>query len=142
MIKTKEELSITVKNARLLTRQELVDYEDQMPDISSGCCWWLADLDDYGDVAYAEGNYTEDDMCCAKDEANTWLRVALDIEGDISQGNQFVYCGYVFTALSNNLAVSNNFLGCVKYSDEELLPYIEDDSDDCTIAAIIGTLLQ
>ena len=142
MIKTKEELNLKVQNARLLTRDELSEFEDQIPNVSMNCSWWLADKDDYDDVAYAEGNYTDDDMYCSKDEANTWLRVALDIEGDVSAGDEFVYCGYVFTALSDSLAISNNFLGCAKYLDEEMLPYVEDDSNDCTIVTIIDTLLQ
>ena len=142
MIKTKEELNLKVQNARLLTRDELLKFEDQIPSVSMSCSWWLADKDDYDDVAYAEGNYTDDDMYCAKDESNTWIRVALDIEGDVSTGDEFVYCGYVFTALSDSLAISNNFLGCAKYLDEEMLPYLEDDSNDCTIVTIIDTLLQ
>lgn len=141
MIKTKEELSIAVKNARLLTRDELSEFEDQMPSVSMGCSWWLADKDDYDDVAYAEGNYTDDDMYCAKDEPNTWLRVALDIAGAASEGDEFVYCGYAFTVLSKDLAISNNFLGCAKYLDEEMLPYVEDNSEDCTITAVIDTLI-
>lgn len=141
MIKTKEELSLKVKNLRLLTRDELSDYEEQMPETSMGCSWWLAEKDEYGDVAYAEGNYTDDDMFCAKDGPNTWIRVALDIEGDVSAGDEFIHCGYVFKALSDNLAISNNFLGCAKYLDEEMLPYVEDDSEECTIFAIIDTLL-
>lgn len=137
MIKTLTELNLKVNNARLLTRQELMDFEDQLPDISMGCCWWLDDEDEYGDVAYAEGNYTDDDMYCSKDEANTWLRVALDVEGDINAGDEFVYCGYVFTVLSADLAISNNFLGCAKYLDEELV----DENDECTIDAVIATML-
>ena len=142
MIKTKEELNLKVQKARLLTRDELSEFEDQIPSVSMGCSWWLADKDDYDDVAYAEGNYTDDDMYCAKDEPNTWIRVALDIEGDASAGDEFVYCGYVFTALSDNLAISNNFLGCAKYLDEEMLPYVEDDSEESTIFVILDTLLQ
>ena len=142
MVKTATELNLKVSKARLLTKQELIDHLEQVPKISYGCCWWLADLDAYGDAAYAEGNYTEEDMYCSKDEPNTWLRVALDIEGDANEGDEFVYCGYVFTALSNDLAISNNFLGCAKYFDEEALTYITDGSDDCTIDAIIDALLQ
>ena len=56
-------------------------------------------------------------MVCPKYEPNIWLRVALDIEGDIDECEEFVYCGYVFTALSEDLAISNNVLGCVKYVD-------------------------
>ena len=142
MINQGTDINLKVYRARLLTKQEFVDYEYQLPEISSGCTWWLEDIDDYGDVAYAEGNYTDDDMYCSKDEANTWIRVALDIEGDVSAGDEFVYCGYVFTALSDDLAISNNFLGCAKYLDEEILPYVEDDCDECTIGAIINTMIS
>ena len=83
MIKTKEQLNLKIKNARLLTKYELVEHEEQLPEIDMGSPWWLDDEDDYGDIAYAEGNYTDDDMYCSNNEANTWLRVALDIEGDI-----------------------------------------------------------
>lgn len=141
MIKTTEELKLRVKKARLLTRQELNDYEERMPDIPLSCEWWLADVDDYGDVAYAEGNYTEEDAYCPADSDNTWLRVALDIEGDINVGDEFVCRGYVFTAISEDLAISNNFLGCAKYLDEGILSYMEDDGGDCTITALIDTML-
>jgi hypothetical protein len=142
MIKGKEELNLKVKNARLLTREELAEYEDQLPDIDMGCAWWLADEDDYGDVAYAEGKYSDEDMYCSNNEANTWLRVVLEIVGDIDVGDEFVHCGYVFTALSKNLAISNNFLGCVKYMDEELLPYVANPNTECTIGAVISTMIH
>ena len=140
MIRTEKELK--VKNARLLTRYELVEHEEQLPDIDMGSPWWLDDEDDYGDIAYAEGNYTDDDKYCSNNEVNTWLRVALDIEGDISAGDEFVHCGYVFTALSKNLAISNNFLGCAKYMDEELLPYVANPDTECTISAVISTMIR
>lgn len=142
MIKLKEELNLKVKNARLLTRDELDEYGDQMPDIDMGCAWWLADEDDYGDIAYAEGNYSDDDMYCSNNEANTWLRVVLEIVGDVEVGDEFVHCGYVFTALSKNLAISNNFLGCAKYMDEELLPYVANPETECTIGAVISTMIH
>ena len=142
MIKTKEELNLKVKNARLLTRDELDEYGNQMPDVDMGCTWWLADEDDYGDIAYAEGNYSDDDMYCSNKEANTWLRVALEIVGDIEVGDEFVHCGYVFTALSKTLAISNNFLGCAKYMDEELLPYVANPDTECTIGAVISTMIH
>lgn len=142
MVKTKEDLNLKVKNARLLTREELAEYEDQLPDIDMGCAWWLADEDDYGDIAYAEGNYSDEDMYCSNNEANTWLRVVLEIVGDVEVGDEFVHCGYVFTALSKNLAISNNFLGCAKYMDEELLPYVANPETECTIGAVISTMIH
>ena len=142
MIKAKEELNLKVKNARLLTREELAEYEDQLPDIDMGCAWWLADEDDYGDIAYAEGNYSDEDMYCSNNDANTWLRVALEIVGDIDVGDEFVHCGYAFTALSKNLAISNNFLGCAKYMDEEMLPYVANPETECTIGAVISTMIH
>jgi hypothetical protein len=142
MVKTKEDLNLKVKNARLLTREELAEYEDQLPDIDMGCAWWLADEDDYGDIAYAEGNYSDEDMYCSNNEANTWLRVDLEIVGDVEVGDEFVHCGYVFTALSKNLAISNNFLGCAKYMDEELLPYVANPETECTIGAVISTMIH
>jgi hypothetical protein len=142
MIKAKEDLNLKVKNARLLTREELAEYEDQLPDIDMGCAWWLADEDDYGDIAYAEGNYSDEDMYCSNNEANTWLRVVLEIVGDVEVGDEFVHCGYVFTALSKNLAISNNFLGCAKYMDEELLPYVANPETECTIGAVISTMIH
>jgi hypothetical protein len=138
MIRTIEELNLSVKKARLLTKAELADYQNQMPAISMWGNWWLADGDGYGDIAYAEGNYTDDSMSCSPDEPNTLLRVALDIEGDINAGDEFIFCGYVFTALSEELAISNNFNGCVKYFDEEMV----DEDDDCTINAVINTMFM
>ena len=142
MVKTKEDLNLEVRNARLLTKVELAEYEEQIPEIDMGCAWWLADEGDYGDVAYAEGNYSDEDMYCSNNEANTWLRVVLEIVGDIDVGDEFVHCGYVFTALSKNLAISNNFLGCAKYMDEELLPYVANPETECTIGAVISTMIH
>jgi hypothetical protein len=122
MIKTEKELELKVKDARLLTKAELEEYGDYMPKISSAYCWWLADVDETDEdyVAYAEGKYTEEDMFCNISEPNTWIIAALDIEcANIKAGDEFIHCGYVFTALSEKLAVSNNFLGCAKYYDEE-----------------------
>lgn len=80
-------------------------------------------------------------MVCPKYEPNIWLRVALDIEGAIDEGAKFVYCGYVFTALSEDLAISNNVLGCVKYVDEELILFVTDEGKG-TIGAVISTLIH
>lgn len=146
MIKTAEELELKVNKARLLTRAELLEHEDYIPYVSSNYTWWLADVDEDfgGEVAYAEGNYTEDEMFCAPDTANTFVRVALDIEGEnISAGDEFAYCGYVFTALSSELAISNNFLGSAKYYDEEIVEYIySDDEITCTLDAVIASMLD
>ena len=81
---------------------------------------------------------------CAQLESvvNTWLRVVLEIVGDVEVGDEFVHCGYVFTALSKNLAISNNFLGCAKYMDEELLPYVANPETECTIGAVISTMIH
>ena len=84
--------------------------------------WWLADVDEFDDdyIAYAEGTESDDDMLSRKDQPNIWIIAALDIEcANIHAGDEFVHCGYVFTALSEKLAVSNNFLGCAKYYDED-----------------------
>ena len=81
-------------------------------------------------------------MYCSNNEANTWLRVVLEIVGDIDIGDEFVHCGYAFTALSKNLAISNNFLGCAKYMDEELLPYVANPETECTIGAVISTMIH
>lgn len=142
MVKTKEDLNLKIRNARLLTKVELAEYEEQIPEIDMGCPWWLDDEDDYGDIAYAEGNYSDEDMYCSNNEANTWLRVVLEIVGDVEVGDEFVHCGYVFTALSKNLAISNNFLGCAKYMDEELLPYVANPETECTIGAVISTMIH
>ena len=59
---------------------------------------------------------------------------------------KFVHCGYVFTALSNSLAISNNFLGCAKYLDEEMCSYIEGVGrippfNECTLGDVIYTMI-
>lgn len=145
MIKTATELNITVKNARLLTRKELNEHESSLPEISD-CAWWLADVDIFDDdyIAYAEGNYTDEDMFCHKSESNTMLRVALDITSNsIEIGEPFEYRGYIFTVLSNNLAISNNFLGMAKYFDEEITEFIFSDEEiTCTINAVIENMLM
>ena len=144
MIKTATELNITVKNARLLTRKELNEHESSLPEISDSA-WWLADVDIFDDdyIAYAEGNYTDEDMFCHKSESNTMLRVALDITStSIEIGESFEYRGYIFTVLSDNLAISNNFLGMAKYFDEEITEYILSDEEiTCTINAVIENML-
>lgn len=145
MIKTATELNIAVKNARLLTRKELNEHESSLPEISD-CAWWLADVDIFDDdyIAYAEGNYTDEDMFCHKSESNTMLRVALDITSNsIEIGEPFEYRGYIFTVLSNNLAISNNFLGMAKYFDEEITEFIFSDEEiTCTISAVIENMLM
>ena len=52
MVKTKEDLNLKVRNARLLTKVELAQYEEQIPEMDLGCPWWLYDEADYGDIAY------------------------------------------------------------------------------------------
>ena len=141
MIKEAKEMNIEVQKARLLTRAEFFEFEENLPQINDSACWWLADVDDCGDAAYVEGNYTEEDMFTATDYANTYLRVALDIKGG-KAGEQFVYGGVVFTALSETLAISNNVLGPVKFYDNELAEYIYDDEITNTVGAVIGTIFS
>ena len=104
------------------------------------------DLDENDEdyVAYAEGNYTEEDMYCNRVENNTYLRVALDIKAKVADaGKEFTYAGYVFTILSNKLAISNNFIGMAKYYDEEILNYMyTDDEITCTLDAIIANMFE
>ncbi len=145
MIKTTEELNLTVKGYRLMTREELQRFEESMPEANMGISWWLADVDPMDDyyIAYAEGNYTEEDMYCDRGEANTHIRVVLDIEGtDLKSGDEFVYKGYVFTILDESLAVSNNFLGCAKYYDEDIVAFMfSDDEITCTLDGLLANLL-
>lgn len=144
MIKTTEELNLSVNGYRLMTREELQRFEDEMPEASMGITWWLADIDPMDDcyIAYAEGNYTDDDMYCERSEANTHVRVVLEIEGeDLKSGDEFAYKGYVFTILDENIAISNNFIGCAKYYDEDVVDVmISDDEITCTIDAILDNL--
>ena len=53
MIYTAEELKIKVINARLMSRAELNEHEDNLPDIGNSC-WWLSDVDENDEdyVAY------------------------------------------------------------------------------------------
>lgn len=83
-------------------------------------------------------------MFCHKSESNTMLRVALDITSNsIEIGEPFEYRGYIFTVLSNNLAISNNFLGMAKYFDEEITEFIFSDEEiTCTISAVIENMLM
>lgn len=145
MIYTAEELKIDVKKARLMSRAELMEYEDKLPEVSS-CCWWLSDVDENDEdyIAYAEGNYTEEDMCCDKTDGNTYIRVALEITANnVNRGTEFAYCGYLFTVLSETLAISNNFLGKSKYYDEDLLNYIYTDNEvACTLEYTIADMIQ
>ncbi len=149
MIGTIAEFNLNVKGYRLMTREELQKFEEQMPDADSGICWWLSDVDPDDDyyIAYAEGNYTEDDMYCERGEANTHIRVALDIDGvataGLKTGDEFIYCGYVFTVLDETLAISNNFIGCAKYYDDEIAGYMfSEDEITCTLDGILGNLFN
>ena len=145
MIYTAEELKIEVAKARLMSRAELNEHEDKLPEVSS-CCWWLSDVDENDEdyIAYAEGNYTEEDMYCDKTDGNTYIRVALEITANsVNRGTEFAYCGYLFTVLSEILAISNNFLGKAKYYDEDLLNYIyTDDEVACTLEYTIADMIQ
>ena len=137
MIGKADELNLAVKGYRLMTRAELQKFEEQMPEASLGVCWWLADVDpdDEYYIAYAEGNYTEDDMYCDRGEPGTYIRVALDIAGvadaNLKAGDEFIYCGYVFTVLDDSLAISNNFLGCAKFYES-----------NCTLNEILGNMFN
>lgn len=149
MIGYAKELGLTVKNARLMTREELETFQDEMPEVSSGICWWLSDVDTDDDcyIAYAEGNYTEDDMYCERDESNTYIRVALDIDDisdtDLEAGDEFIHCGFVFTVLDDSLAISNNFIGCAKYYDENIADcMLSDDEITCTLDGILQNLFE
>lgn len=149
MIGTAAELNLNVKGYRLMTRAELQKFKEQMPDVSYGISWWLADVDPTDEyyIAYAEGNYTENDMYCEHDENNTHIRVALDIEGvsnaGLKAGDEFVYKGYVFTVLDEALAISNNFLGCAKYYDVEVIGFMSrDEGITCTLDSILSNLFN
>ena len=123
MIKTATELNIIVKNARLLTRKELNEYESSIPEISSGISWWLADVDIFDDdyIAYAEGNYTEEDMFCHKSDSNTMLRVALDIASNGSKMEKCLNIAVIFLPrFRMNSKFLITFLGMAKYFDEEI----------------------
>lgn len=148
MIGTAEELNLKVKGCRLMTREELQKFEEQMPEVNSGVCWWLADVDpnDESYIAYAEGNYTENDMYCERGEANTHIRVALDIEGVVNAGlkvgDEFIFCGYVFTVLDENVAISNNFAGCAKYYDDELAGWLYYEEEDGPPTNTVMSILE
>ena len=141
MIKELNETNVKVKGARLLTIAEFEEFEESIP-VTSNVCWWLADMDDSQLAAYVEGDYREEDMFTDTDYPNTYFRVALDISnGEV--GEQFVFNGYVFTVLSETLAISNNVIGPVKYYDDTLLDYVYDDEDvNCTINVVISSIFN
>ena len=123
MIKTAEELNLTVKEYRLMTLDELAKFEKQMPETDSCIKWWLSDIDpddDYN-VACAEGIYECDDIYIERDRLNVFIRPVLDIEGtELKSGDEFTYKGFTFTVLDEKVAIMNNFLGCAKYYDADL----------------------
>lgn len=128
MVNTEKEMKIEIKGIRLLSRQEFFKHADSIPPIR--VCWWLADTEG-DDVGYVEGDYTEENMFCFRDEAGTYLRVALDVVAKGADiGKEFTYCGYVFTLLDEGLAISNNVLGYCKYYDEEIVPYMNLDEEE------------
>ena len=142
MIKTSEELNLKINGARLMTVEEFKEHEKAIPKVD--VYWWLADTDpcDEESVAYVEGKYFEDEMYCYRDETNTWVRAVLDVDAEgLKVGDEFVFKGYVFTALSDKLAISNNLQGMAKYYDESLLDYIySDDEVTCTINNVLANI--
>lgn len=149
MIGTTEELNLNVRGYRLMSLEELSKFQEQMPETDSCIKWWLADIDPSNDenVACAEGNYEYDDVYVERDRLNTYIRVALDVEGaGLKSGDQFIYKGYVFTLLSENIAISNNFIGCAKYYDSELADWWYYDEEDIpptnTIYGILESLFD
>ena len=152
MIGTTAELNLKVKGYRLMTLEELSKFEEQMPETNSCIKWWLADVDPADDeyIACAEGNYECDDVYVERDRLNTYVRVALDVEGitdaGLKSGDEFIYKGYVFTVLDETIAVSNNFVGCAKYYDDALADWWyydeEPEPPTNTIMGILETLLD
>lgn len=118
---------------------ELEEFEDDLPYISSSYCWWLADIAD-GSIAYAEGNNYDEDMYCLADEDNTYIRAALELSGTeeagLSVGDEFEYCGIVFTLLSDTLAISNNFVGKSKYESDDF------DNDESPVYEVLSVLFD
>ena len=130
MIYTAEELKIKVINARLMSRDEFIEHEENIPALLSFGCWWLSDVDENDDdyAAYVEGDYTEEDMFCRKDEGMTFLRTALEIiASNENIGKEFIFGGCVFTVLSESLAIANGFQGAVKFRDDNDLGWLNND---------------
>ena len=145
MIKTTEELNLTVKGYRLMTLDELAKFENQMPE--TDCCikWWLSDIDPEDDfnVACAEGIDECDDIYVERDRLNVFIRPVLDIEGtELKSGDEFMYKGFIFTILDENTAISNNFLGCAKYYDTELSNWWYYDEDPAPPANAVIYILE
>ena len=140
MVNTAKELGIKIKAIRLLTRAEFFAHRDRIPELCNSLYWWLADVDENDSeyIAYVEGDYTEEELFCPKEEGMTYLRAALEIKAkDADVGKEFVHCGYVFTVLSPGLAISNNVQGQCKYYDEDMLDYIYSDIGTNTIFAVV-----
>jgi hypothetical protein len=130
MIYTAEELKIKVNKARLMSRDEFIEHEENIPALLSFGCWWLSDVDENDDdyAAYVEGDYTEEDMFCRKDEGMTFLRTALEINASNKNiGKEFIFGGSVFTVLSESLAIANGFQGAVKFRDDNDLEWLNND---------------
>ena len=130
MIYTAEELKIKVNKARIMSRDEFIEHEENIPVLLSFGCWWLSDVDENDDdyAAYVEGDYTEEDMFCRKDEGMTFLRTALEINTSSENiGKEFIFGGCVFTVLSESLAIANSFQGAVKFHDDNDLEWLNND---------------
>lgn len=147
-MKTANELNLNVKGYRLMTLDERAKYELQLPETNSCILWWLADLkpNNINYVACAEGIYECDDIYLKRNRLNVYVRPVLDIEGaQLNSGDEFIYKGFVFTCLDENLAISNNFLGCAKYYDKELASwwYYDEDPEPPTntVMDILNALL-
>ena len=71
MIKTSEELNLTVKGYRLMTLEELAKFENQMPE--TDCCikWWLSDIDPEDDFNVACACCIIDSVFCKRSTCKT-----------------------------------------------------------------------
>lgn len=153
MVKNTTEMNLKVLKARLLTKAEYKRFSNllPLPDYLLLEGWWLADADEIGNVSVANPG----GVCSLTGAQNSdiYVRVALDIEGDIKVGEEFIHHGVVFTALSNSVAISNNFLSKTRYHDEELIKDYRDSNDwfnsgeaweeeNDRINAITSTLLE
>lgn len=153
MVKNITEMNLKVLKARLLTKAEYKRFSNllPLPDYLLLEGWWLADADEIGNVSVANPG----GVCSLTGSQNSdiYVRVALDIEGDIKGGEEFIHHGVVFTALSSSVAISNNLLSKTRYHDEELINDYRESNDwfnsgeaweveNDRINAITSTLLE
>lgn len=111
---TKEIIDLDIMGITLLSRDEYEKYREKIPPVNG--IWWLRSPG-YGtqNVMLVHFNGNIFDCGCPADYDYTFIRPALKIRGLVSSNikvrDKFMAGGYMWTVISEGLAVSDDFIG-------------------------------